>query len=68
MMMIQITEGVLKGALEAEGFTDIESCIQDVELFRSNTCCHLKLVRVGSRRNLASDTLFMEVDVYIIIR
>ena len=36
-MMIQITEGVLKGALEAEGFTDIESCIQDVESFVSDS-------------------------------
>ena len=31
--MVQITEGVLMGALQAEGFTDIESCIKDVETF-----------------------------------
>jgi len=31
--MVDITEGVLMGALQAEGFTDIEHCIQDVETF-----------------------------------
>lgn len=29
--MVQITEGFLLGALDAEGFTDIEHCIQDAE-------------------------------------
>jgi len=29
--MVQITEGFLLGALDAEGFTDIEKCIQDGE-------------------------------------
>jgi len=29
--MVQIVEGVLKGALDAEGFTDIEKCVQDTE-------------------------------------
>ena len=28
---VLIAEGILKGALEAEGFTDIEKCIQDGE-------------------------------------
>jgi len=28
---VQITEGFLWGALDAEGFTDIEKCIQDGE-------------------------------------
>lgn len=35
-MVVDITEGVLKGALDAEGFTDIEHCIQDVETFVSD--------------------------------
>ena len=26
-----MTEGFLKGAIEAEGFTDIETCVKDVE-------------------------------------
>jgi hypothetical protein len=30
-MMVQIVEGFLKGAVQAEGLTDIEKCIQDVE-------------------------------------
>jgi hypothetical protein len=30
-MMVQIVEGFLKGAVEAEGLTDIEKCIQDAE-------------------------------------
>jgi len=34
--MVSITEGVLMGALNAEGFTDIEHCIQDVEAFVSD--------------------------------
>jgi len=29
--MVEITEGFLLGALDAEGFTDIEKCIQDGE-------------------------------------
>ncbi len=29
--MIAIVEGVLKGAIEAEGFTDIESCVKDIQ-------------------------------------
>jgi hypothetical protein len=29
--MVQIVEGFLKGAVEAEGLTDIEHCIQDAE-------------------------------------
>ena len=29
--MVQIVEGILKGALEAEGFDDIEKCITDIE-------------------------------------
>ena len=29
--MVKIVEGILMGALDAEGFTDIEHCIQDVE-------------------------------------
>lgn len=30
-MMVQIVEGFLKGAVQAEGLTDIEHCIQDAE-------------------------------------
>jgi hypothetical protein len=30
-MMVQIVEGFLKGAVQAEGLTDIEKCIQDAE-------------------------------------
>ena len=29
--MVEIVKGFLKGAIEAEGFNDIETCIQDVE-------------------------------------
>lgn len=28
--MVEIVKGFLKGAIEAEGFNDIETCIQDV--------------------------------------
>ena len=29
--MVEIVKGFLKGAIEAEGFNDIETCITDVE-------------------------------------
>jgi hypothetical protein len=29
--MVEIVKGFFKGAIEAEGFDDIETCIQDVE-------------------------------------
>jgi hypothetical protein len=35
--MEQIAEGLLMGALDAEGFTDIASCIKDVSTFVSDT-------------------------------
>jgi hypothetical protein len=29
--MVDIVKGFLKGAIEAEGFNDIETCIKDVD-------------------------------------
>lgn len=35
-MMVDIVEGFLQGALETEGFTDVEKCVKDAETVLSD--------------------------------
>jgi len=50
--MVEIVEGVLKGALDAEGFDDISHCIQDVETVVTDAEAAVKDFKAGGVDNV----------------